>query len=491
MNQASNSALFLQSNTVTVQALCQRIEKLSGENPTGTRPLHEIEREWTMCVARKDMLDYLEEEAACKNLSSLEAALLDDIVFDALWQLYAERQTDPYSTPADLETVVNTKPDAFMRLAAAGVTSDASLQDAVTDFAALVMKASSALPVCEKESEAPISILDKFEAVEITNVSRISGEELAFCTAQQALYAAVLNQHRYVFEVLCKLDTDCHSFLESVSEDNKYSEGPYSSTRYHCEYVKLSKKEFAHDNIGGIHRTFVSTIMGYFTKKYGVDIETPEYLPLLGLEEPKEPDRPWAYSRRKDWTDEELDRMDAEDRAYKQATEAYLDAIIGAQLDYNTLLDYIFVELDGSTFAERAEQEIKEGSRDASHYSGKVKYALKNKRLAFKILHASKSFSDYYDVSLNNDNYKAILRALTYFDSGKQETDIYAGWHSFIGYSKSERDGIFETHSVFGHKIEAFRYYKNGKFEVTFTSHAAAQQFISEYLYPDEGGEDD
>jgi len=261
-----------------------------------------------------------------------------------------------------------------------------------------------------------LAILEKFEIVEITNESRITGEELEFCTAQQALYAKVLGQHCYAFDVLQQLKNDCKAFMRSVASDNKYQSHGHTYQRYSCKYVEISKEDFVKDHIIKIHEKFISVIINYFTEKYNVSIDKPKYEIFLGLKKPDNPERPF-YGYRK-LSDEEKEKIVAQERAYKEAHDAYLDSIINAELDYNTLLDHIFVELNGSTFAERAEQEIKRASRKATSDKWS-KPEIKNKKITMDILSPRKGWRDQYEVELNGEGYHAILCALTYLSTAK------------------------------------------------------------------------
>ena len=47
---------------------------------------------------------------------------------------------------------------------------------------------------------------------------------------------------------------------------------------------------------------------------------------------------------------------------------------------------------------------------------------------------------------------------------------------------KDERDGIYDNHYINGIKINNFKYYKNGKFDVTFDNHTNALNFAREFL---------
>lgn len=56
-----------------------------------------------------------------------------------------------------------------------------------------------------------------------------------------------------------------------------------------------------------------------------------------------------------------------------------------------------------------------------------------------------------------------------------------AGYCSFIYYNKKEIDGIYGLHSAYGNKVESFKFYKNGKWEVKFISEEEAQKFFDMY----------
>jgi len=332
-------------------------------------------------------------------------------------------------------------------------------------------------------------ILDKFAAVEITNASRISDDELAFCTAQQALYEMVLEHYRDTFAALVQLANNGARLMSEVAADNEYRYNGSTYTRYREYKIEADLQVFAKDNIGEIHEKFISIVIDYFNKKYGTAIEQPEYKMLLGLEKPTEPSHSFYGFR--EISDEEKERRRVERQAYEDAVQEYWYNIVYSDLDYNALLDHIFVSLDGSTFSERAEQEIKDGSRKASmlRWEDPV-YEIKNKKIVLDILHPRKSWNDTHEVDLSGNGYRAILRALTYFDSNKGQTQTYSSWLSrFTGYTNYERDGIFSTHSVGSDKVESFRYFKNGKFEVTFDSHTSAKAFAREYLFRGEAGD--
>ena len=332
-----------------------------------------------------------------------------------------------------------------------------------------------------------LSILEKFDAVEITNESRLSDEELAFCTAEQELYEKVLVQHRWVFHSMQAVYTGCTNFMESIKEENTIRDGSYASHRYSCLYGKLEHDKFATDEVAEVHQKFIRIIVEYFSEKYCVSIEKPQYTALLGLEKPDRIERYYHYH---DLDDEEKEQIRSENECHEEAMFLFHEGIITGCINFNDIVDHIFIELDGSTFTERAEQEILEGSRMGSKsWRDGPNYEIKNKRICFDILNPVKGWRDEYEVKLESEKYLAILRALTYFDSDKEKKDTYWRWKSdFVAYNKRESEGIFALHETGSEKVVSFKYFKNGRFDVTFDSHASAQQFVTEYLYHGEAG---
>lgn len=91
-----------------------------------------------------------------------------------------------------------------------------------------------------------------------------------------------------------------------------------------------------------------------------------------------------------------------------------------------------------------------------------------------------------YEICLDSEKYKALLRALTFFDSSKEQVSIYDGWlERFVSFSysgKKEKEGIFDEHPALGKKVVKFKYFKNGRWDIVFASGVHALSFAKEYL---------
>lgn len=84
------------------------------------------------------------------------------------------------------------------------------------------------------------------------------------------------------------------------------------------------------------------------------------------------------------------------------------------------------------------------------------------------------------------EQYKSILRVLTYYDSEQQEKNIYPDWEKRFYTNNSlytsEKTGIFDEHEVGGSKVLKFKYFKNGRWDVIFKNSTYAREFATEYL---------
>jgi len=334
----------------------------------------------------------------------------------------------------------------------------------------------------EPEVSAGMSLLAKFNTVEIENTSRIAQSDTEYCEAQQALYANVLRHLRAMFEKLQGIRCAEEEFYASVESDNCYYSGTYKHQIYEYKFVDVSKEGFS-QTIEKTHKRFISQINDYFRKKYNVTIEDKEYNAYLRLEKPKSPkDYSYGYSR---MTDDEIAEYKNKQKIYENVYDVYLDGIINAELHYDAIIDDIFVALDGFSFGEKADKEIRDAAIAAvsNRWNNNMNYSVKNGKISFDILSSYKcSIFNRYRVRLDNDGYRSILKALAYYDSDQKYTEIYGGWLSFTGYQREEPDGIYDTHEVYGYKVSHFKYFKNGKFEVTFTNHANALRFAKEFL---------
>lgn len=158
--------------------------------------------------------------------------------------------------------------------------------------------------------------------------------------------------------------------------------------------------------------------------------------------------------------------------------------LLRSKLDYHVVIDDIFLYLDGFDFKEKLHQEIKQEVEKAMKNRN---YKITNAKISFTgLTFAGQDYKKRYEILLGLEQYKSVLRVLTYYDSEQQEKNIYPDWEKrfFTNNSlyTSEKTGIFDEHEVGGSKVTKFKYFKNGRWDVTFKNSTYAREFATEYL---------
>lgn len=325
--------------------------------------------------------------------------------------------------------------------------------------------------------------LSKFENIEIKNDTRIAKDDLAFCESNQRLYLKVLKNYQNIYGDLLKVLQKEQSQFEKIEMENTFTKNGYSYKKYDYHFLSINKEDFA-EIISGVHKIFITTIVDYFIEKYGVELNVKSVDEILGIEKPKQVDgNYWGY---RNLTNEEIDKIKERNREYEKSLDKYRDKVITAKIDFNTIIDDIFVQLDGYSFVDKVKKEIIDSCKSACfNQYRKYGYAeLKKNKISIKTGFDSyfSSIWKKYEASTDNSAFKAIMRALSFFDSGENNISIYDSWYySFIYYNKQETDGIYGLHSAYGNKVESFKFYKNGKWEVKFISEEEAQKFFDMY----------
>lgn len=328
-----------------------------------------------------------------------------------------------------------------------------------------------------------MNILNKFDNVKIENNTRISADDYAFCESQQELYFKVLENYINIYNEILKIIKKENSQFEEIKEANSYELSGISYRKYDYHFLTISKEDFT-KVILGVHTIFINTILDYFKKKYGVKLETKTISDITGLQEPEQEDG-GCYGVR-GYSKEDIEKFKEKNIEYRKALNKYRDKIIETKIDFNAIVDNIFIQLGGYSFTDKVKKEIIDDCKYAcfNEYR-KFNYTeLKKDKIIIKVGFNSgfDRIWEEYIASTNNKYFKAIMRALTFFDSGENNTAIYDGWqHSFIYYSKKEKEGIYGLHCAYGKKVESFKFYKNGKWEVKFSSQEEARTFFNIY----------
>lgn len=200
----------------------------------------------------------------------------------------------------------------------------------------------------------------------------------------------------------------------------------------------LSYKDEGHilDRLRELPRDYVKHVVWHFERRYNVDLDENRIINELGSEEP----------------------------------------------DTEKILDRIFAQLGGATFAEMAVRQIKASLQSRIWDAPEIK----GSRLMLpRFIYAERSWNGKPKLSYNSQEHVVVLlKALQHFESGdvnlrypfKNVCDLITAW-----------DGNpFEKHEIDGEKVKAIRLYINGKVEITFAGHTEASAFAQEYARPRE-----
>ncbi|MBE2918337.1 hypothetical protein HPK02_05395 [Anoxybacillus flavithermus] len=160
---------------------------------------------------------------------------------------------------------------------------------------------------------------------------------------------------------------------------------------------------------------------------------------------------------------------------YKTIYNKY-DTTVTAQ----NILDEIVEQLDGFTFAEKAQQEIKQQLKEITKNT-----EVKDNKLILSNFFYIDSFDlkwGSYKLSYNSyGRAQTLLKALYLYEYNiTQLTEEAEQLLKTLKYSKN--DDVFTTHELNLNKIKSIKLYKNGRVDIEFTSSHYAREFAKDFL---------
>lgn len=300
-----------------------------------------------------------------------------------------------------------------------------------------------------------MSLLDKFNSIEVKADTRISERDREFCMAYHEAYvkgrAALKSLRQLVEEYL----NDQQSIISRVvPKDEMYDRSFFLGDSVHVHDITSCLRN--------AHHVLISALVSYFERTYKVSLEASEIEEVLL---PKEPDRYASYNSAE----------------YKE----YYEAVESTELKYEDILDQIFIQLGGFSFQEKALNELKQKAHDAAwnRYYGNKCYEQKKAVISFA--HYACSFDswreEYYhgehEIQLT-DGMKNVIRALAYYECGTAD-NIPWTLNTLLGYQWR----TYNTEMQLGlEKLKSIKCFKNGRVDVRFTSEAFAREFAEMFL---------
>lgn len=167
---------------------------------------------------------------------------------------------------------------------------------------------------------------------------------------------------------------------------------------------------------------------------------------------------------------------------FKNKYKITIDTVtIIKKLDYEStfqdVLDNIFTQLDGYSFTEKAEKEIKDSTKEIFKYGDKI--SIKNSKL---ILDGYFAYHDsiWKEYRLN-EKIENVFKSLQLFDNGSlTENDELK--RKYCGYDNSRKlDNYERYYTQTLNKVKSIKFFKNGKLEIEFIANQDAMSFASEY----------
>lgn len=296
-----------------------------------------------------------------------------------------------------------------------------------------------------------MSILTKFDAVEMNTDNRISDMDKQFCEKHQSAYDSA----RCSFQEL-------KYFWNDITENQVNILADVSDKYAYSTYLRMERGDISatsiQNHIETLHSRFIHNIVGYFNKRYHVSADA------SGIEENLFPQ---SQQKKQHRYDEETQKQ-------------YDEAMQVLAIRYEAVIDQIFVQLGGRGFAEQAIFELKEKCHNAAWntYRKSPDYELKNDTIRFN--NYSCSYKEWFSRGsweLSN-SMKEILYGAAHF-----ETNSFSaypdGFSDLLGYNRSDSDLITFPSCD---KLCQLKMFKNGRVDIKFTSSFYTRQFISNYL---------
>jgi len=252
------------------------------------------------------------------------------------------------------------------------------------------------------------ALLEKFNTIEVKNINRIDAEDQEFCELFNQIYSETLEAYKNTLNTLITLYNK-----QIVVVKNSYD---LSVSIYGDFSINGVLKDIHH-----IKQNFISKICYHFEHKYQVTIN-----------------EDIIYKKYKD-KEIEWHRKENPDKTLR------LDLIEYVYLDYNMILDEIFIQMGGYSFWEKAVDEIKQKAKVELHYSDWRKewnYEIKGKKIKFRF------------------GIRDILPALYFYDNNEtQVIDCFT-------YNK----------------VNDYKSFENGNNDIIFIKPEYALEFAKKYL---------
>lgn len=316
-----------------------------------------------------------------------------------------------------------------------------------------------------------MSLMEKFSAVEIKADNRISEDDKAFCLRQQEAFDKSGPALQKIANMMDVANAEQSAILDA-NEDylSRYLVGD----GFRCE------ASYVLDAMEGRNRTFISTVVNYFSRKYNVELDEREIEGHLIPAGPKEPNLPWGGYR--NMSEDEIASYRKELDAYKVEKRKFEQSLRTLPLRYEQVVDEIFVQLGGFSFQEKAMNKFLSRTWDCCHNTYRdnaEEFEIKNDTLKLTGYWCRCKDDSWrsYDEWESTDNLKTLLNALAWYECGRMDEGKL--WFPELFRYDTDRN-FFETHNM--EKVKSVKLFKNGRVDIKFRSAAYVQEFAETCL---------
>jgi len=285
-----------------------------------------------------------------------------------------------------------------------------------------------------------MNLLEKFDNLEIKNDNRIPEEDKEICIFYNNMYNDTLECYK---DILSNLISLYNKYRLKVSNDYDMHIDTYGDFSVHTVI----------DSILKLKKDFISKVCYRFKQKYNVSIDNDKIY--------------------KKYQDIEVNYNERQNR-----DKTLKDELIKYNyLDYNIIIDEIFIQLGGCTFYEKATKEIKDKCIDEMKYKVR-RMAIKGNKISIPdCVWYSVNWSGEYEISYNaKEEVIKLFNALSHFETG--QTTMLNYYLQFADYNSKIN---FEKYELGYNKVEAIKFYKNRKIDIFFQTNNQALEFAKEY----------
>lgn len=321
-----------------------------------------------------------------------------------------------------------------------------------------------------------MGLLDKFATVQIEADRRITEEDRDFCLRHQDAFDESLPALRRIADAIRAADEEQDGIFAGIKGSADY----LSSRRgFMCG------EDPVYETMKARNETFITSIVGYFSEKYNVKLDSKEIAEKLIPARPADPEYPYGWRNMPAKEKEDYARRCEE---HKEAVEAWERSLRSLPLRYEKIVDEIFNQLGGFSFTEKAMNELLERLWNATHYrydstwqnvkAGDERFEIQKNILRFS---CGCSYNSYYSSDSEyriNDDILPVLEAVAHSECG----EFSAACKYFPGLVDTYSGVQTSEYIPGGFRVESLKFFKNGRLDIKFTSPAALQEFAENYL---------